>query len=461
MTSTIVPQSKRWANAITNQLLWLKSNRLIRNLGTMGAAQLTIRFSRLFATVMLSRLLLPQDYGLSAIVLTVYEFISLFTRNGIAAKVVQASDAEVEQVANTAYRMTWIFCGGLVAVQLLLAVPIGWLYSDMRVAAPIALMSFIYFATPLCSMQGAFQQREGRLGRFAFASAAQVVVDNLLTAVFALFGLGLWAIILPKILVAPIWVVVVRFGHPWRPQKNLPLLPMQGWKDIARFSRSVLGVELLTTLQANIDNLLVGYFLGIQALGIYYFAFNAGLGITQGLIFAAGIAIYPHLCEVRSQPLALRSRFRQTLRTMSLTMVPLIILQASFAPIYVPIIFGAKWAPAIPVLSLICLSALARPFAATCSQLLKAIGRPEIELRWQLVNTILLIAALLVAAQFSIYWVGFAIFVIQTVFLSVFAIIIPSQVFNSNDAETKNINDKEKEMPTTDKGFDVAETVWR
>ena len=75
-----------------------KSNAFIRNLSSLGTAQIAIRISRLLATVILSRLLLPRDYGLAALVLTVYEFIALFTRNGISAKVVQASAADVPGV---------------------------------------------------------------------------------------------------------------------------------------------------------------------------------------------------------------------------------------------------------------------------------------------------------------------------------------------------------------------------
>jgi PST family polysaccharide transporter len=272
----------------------------------MGAAQLAIRLSRLAATVVLSRLLLPHDYGLAAIVLTAYEIVALFTRNGISAKVVQASADEAPAVAETAHKMTWIVCLALVAIQVVAAYPVAWIYGEPQLALPIAAMGLIYFATPLTSIQGAFQQREGRLGRIAAASAVQVVTDNILTAALALLGYGLWAIILPKILVAPIWVAFVRYGHAWRPGRVALPVPLHGWRAIAKFSRNVLGVELLTTIQGNIDNVLVGFFLGLHALGIYYFAFNAGLGITLGLVSAAGVAVYPHFCEVRHQPEALK-----------------------------------------------------------------------------------------------------------------------------------------------------------
>jgi teichuronic acid exporter len=409
-----------------------RSNQFARNLSSMGLAQLTVRISRLLATVFLSRLLLPNDYGTAAIVLTVYEFIALFTRNGISAKVVRASEAEVQIVAMTAWRMTWIICGALVVLQSLLAYPIAIFYNDQRLFAPIVAIAMVYLITPMSNIQAAFQQREGKLGRIAFAAATQVVVDNFLTAIFAILGLGLWAIILPKILVAPIWGIAVRLGHPWRPKKLDGVNRFEGWREITRFSRNVLGSELLSTIQGNVDNLFVGFFLGMHALGMYYFAFNAGLGLTLGLITAAGVAVYPYLCEVRLDPERLAERFYKTRRKICFGIVVLILTQSALAPLYVPIIFGSKWIEAVPILCLICLSALARPFASHCSQLLKAVGKPEIELRWQLLNTVALIVALIIGSQISILAVAFAVFIVQSIVLGLFAYLVPKKILHEH-----------------------------
>ncbi len=415
----------------------LRGNAFARNLASLGGAQVLIRISRLATTIALSRLLIPEQFGLAAVVLTVYELVALFTRNGIAAKVVQTAPEDLAVVANTAYNMTWVVCGALMIFQLIIAWPIAWAFNDTSIALPIAAMGIIYLVTPLCNIQAAFQQRENRVGRLAFAGAAQVISDNILTIVLAFFGFGMWAIILPKILVAPIWLFIVRSGHAWRPTPALSPSRFHGWRDIAKFSHRVMGVELLTTLQANMDNVLVGYFMGMHALGLYYFAFNGGLGITLGLITAAGVAVYPHLCAVRHDEAALRQRFIKTIRTMGMILVPMIVAQVLLAPFYVPIVFGEQWIEAIPVLIIICLSALARPFSNVVSQLLKAVGRPEIELRWQFATTLILGLGILIGCQFSIIGVAIAVFAVQTTMLAAFVYFAQKQVFQNFNNTTK------------------------
>lgn len=410
-------------------------NSFVKNLSAMGLAQIAVRASRLVTTILLSRWLAPEIFATAAIVLTVYEFVSLFTRNGISSAVIQATSEDVEAMAMTAWRLTWIACVSLLLLQCALAYPIAWFYHNSKLEFPIMAMSVIYLVTPMSNIQAAFQQREGKLGRMALASATQVISDNILTACFVLVGFDMWAIILPKLLVAPIWLIMVRKGHKWRPHKVFGSSKFFGWGKILRYSRSVIGTEILATVQANIDNLLVGYFLGLHALGIYYFAFNAGLGLTLGFISAISVAVFPYLCEVSTDKQTLQSRFFQTRNRIGLGLGAIIILQSVLAPFYVPLVFGSKWIEAAPVLSIICLSALVRPYACITGQLLKAIGKPEIEMRWQFINTVALIIALVIACQFNILAVAIAVLTVQSIVLGVFTWIVPKIIFEPNSSD--------------------------
>jgi PST family polysaccharide transporter len=366
--------------------------------------------------------LLPADFGAAAIVLTVYEFIALFSRNGIDSAVVRAAPEDVEAVAHSAYWLSWLVCGGLTLTQALVAIPAARAFGNPDLALPIALMGLIYLVTPMCNMQTAFLQREGRVGVMARTSAVQVVVDNLLSAIFALCGMGFWAIILPKLLVAPIWPLMNRYAHAWRPRGRPTLAHANA---IIRYCRHIAVVEVLTTVQANIDNVMVGYFLGVEALGLYYFAFNAGLGITLGLVNSFAVAVFPHLCASLHDRAQLSLRFRHTMKVLGLIVVPLVILQSAAAPIYVPLIFGAKWHAAIPVLMLICLSALARPFASATAQLLRAVGRPDIDVKWQILNTGVLVTFLLIGSQINVVAVAWGVLLSQTSVLTLYSLRAP------------------------------------
>ena len=149
------------------------------------------------------------------------------------------------------------------------------------------------------------------------------------------------------------------------------------------------------------------------------------LGIALGLVNGFGVAVYPHLCEVRADRARLTARFRESLRTLGAIVVPLVLLQVALAPLYVPIVFGPRWVAAEPVLMLVCLSALPRPFAAATSQLLKAVGRPDIELRWQAALTALLVPALALGTGAGLTGVAAAVLVVQAAVLTAYCLRAP------------------------------------
>jgi teichuronic acid exporter len=418
-------------SAISNLIDTIKqklASRFLRNLGWLGLSELFIRISRLAATVVLARLLTKYDYGLAALVLTTNEFVNVFTQNGIWDKLIQADEKDLEQLSQTAYCLNWIVCGSLFLVQCLISVPVGWFYNDTQIILPICVMALVYLIIPLSLVQASLTQRENRLHVTALANGIQVSADNILTIILAFFGLGMWAIVLPKVLVAPIWVIVHYFNNPWRPSKEFTLVK---WQEIIRFGRSVLGIKLMNTLRYNLDYLIAGRFLGVEILGVYYFAFNAGLGISMSAINAVDSALFPHLCAARSDPAQFKQRYFSSLKTIAWIVLPLVLVQSSLAPFYVPIIFGEKWLAAIPILILICLSAIPRPFANAASRALWALDKPNWDLRWNILFTGLFAIALLIGVNWGILGVAAAVLLAHCLALPVYSIWVTKYISKS------------------------------
>lgn len=383
-----------------------RASRFLANLGWLGLAEFCIRLSRLAATVVLARWLSPYDYGLAALVLTTNEFVHMFTQNGIWDKLVQARKEDLPHLCHTAYCLNWLICGALCALQCLLTFPIAWFYHDTRLIWPICTMACVYLMLPPVLIQASLSQRENRLHVIALANGVQVCTDNVLAMILALYGFGMWAIVLPKLLTAPIWSVIQYVNHPWRPARQFTL---RHGREILDFGKHVLGVKLLGTLRNNLDYVIASSFLGIEALGLYYFAFNAGLGLSMSAINAVDAALFPHLCAVRDNPRQFQARFFSSLTTITWVIVPLVAVQSSLAPWYVPLVFSTKWIPAIPLLILVCLSAIPRPYANAASKALWALDKPAVDLRWGVLFTTLFALALLVGVRWHVLGVAAAV----------------------------------------------------
>ncbi|MGI0116034.1 lipopolysaccharide biosynthesis protein [Zooshikella sp. RANM57] len=404
---------------LRNNLAKLLKKRLNQNLLWMLYAQFGSRLLRVICTIIVARILAPEVYGLVALVLSINEMVHVLSHGGISGKLIQAKESELPILCNTGYWLNWILCIFLMILQFILAWPISWFYDNGNLILPIIVLSITYLFLPLGTLQAALIIRENRLSVIAHVEILQSVIDALLTLMLVIAGFGLWALVLPKLLVAPIWVWQMLKNHSWRPTKNPNF---NQWRSIINFGINLIWIDLLTALRNNIDYLIIGRLLGIEALGIYYFAFNAGLGLSQGLLRAACNAIYPHLCELEGQLQAIALRMLTSMRGIVLTFSPLILLQALLAPFYVPIIFGEKWQNfgAIPLISILCISAIPRLFSECCSQFLRACNKPSTDAKAQTLFTGVYTLSIYCTAHFSLIHVAWGVFASQIAFSCIF-----------------------------------------
>lgn len=413
---------------LINRLKQTLSGQFIRNVGWLGAAEVVNRVFRLGTTVTIARMFDSQEYGLMAIVYTVFDFATVFTlRGGIGAKVVQADEQDVKAICDTSYWLNWILCGTIFVVQCLAAFPIAQFYGNQQIVLPLCIAALTYLMLPLFLVHDALIQRENRLKVTALCNATQSISSNIIIVSLAILGMGVWAIVWAMVLTTPVWIVITWKNHYWRPPKSFTL---QGWQEIANFGKNILGVELLDKLRMNLDYLIIGRFLGIEALGIYYFAFNAGYGITMNVINTFMSALFPYICAVRGDYKQFKQRYFSSIKKVTLVAVPFILVQSLLAPFYVPIVFGSKWTTAVPVLIMICLSVIPRIFGWSSSLLLNAIDKSNINLRIYTIFTTIFAITILLAVKWGIFWVAASVLICHLLLLPVFAVWTHRYVFN-------------------------------
>lgn len=404
----------------------LLSDKFVRNSGWMGVSELLHRISRLVTTVILARMFTPYDYGLVAVIYTAWSFGNIFTlRNGVGSKIIQVNENDLEAVCLTSYWLNWILCGSIALIQAFAAFPIAKFYGSDELIFPLITLSLLYLIIPFFLVQEALIRRQNRLKIVAFAKGALAIATNLITALLAILGMGVWAVVLGMLLAYPVQMVILNRSYRWKPNK---FFKIDKWQEVLSYGGNLLGVSLLEQLRKNIDYLIVGKFLGVDALGIYFFAFNAGSGISNNVIMAFTSSMFPYFCEVRENVQQLRTRFFTSLKKSSLVIIPLILLQSSLAPFYVPIIFGQKWASAVPILVIICLSVIPVVVYHATNHLLNSLNKIKLNLYWNLIFTVLFALVLLIAVQYNVFVVAITVLICQ-VLNAVFCVGIIKYLF--------------------------------
>ncbi|MGS0712118.1 oligosaccharide flippase family protein, partial [Shewanella sp. 0m-4] len=299
-----------------NFLSTLSSGAMAKGLFWLGSAQVLGRIVRLGSSIIIARLFTPEIFGQVAIILTSFEIICTPTRRISSAALIKMDDNQLIQSLSAADQVNWLAAITAFVAMSLLSWPLAIYYDDMQLILPMILMATSYLLLPFGMLYAAINLRANRMRVVGRAVLWQTAFDAILTATLALLGLGIWAIILPKIIVVFIWIGIHRYHNPLpkplsnhatafskatlNQVKSFSLLSSNA-KSLLKFGIQVGLGDLAIALRQNIDYILIGYFLGLEALGIYFFAFNASLGISLGLVQSYGTALYSHLCLKKSE----------------------------------------------------------------------------------------------------------------------------------------------------------------
>ena len=369
-----------------------------RGMLAYGSAEGVTRIARLGAILVVARQISPEMLGGAALALSLFEMVRVLTNVGIGQRIIKATDAELASICNAASRLFWIVCLGVMAVQMAVAGLALFVFASADVAMMLAALSAVYIFMPAGLVQIFLAMRDQRMGATARVSAVQNIADCGLTVLLALVWPSAWAIVLPKLLTAPIWLVLARRTYKWSTDTSAQRAPLSAF---ASFGPAILGSELLNAARLHCDKLVVGALLGTEALGLYYFAFNAGLGITQSLVTACNLVLFPHLAKAEGD--AFDREFNRAFATGLAVLVPLVAAQALLAPFYVPAVFGDKWIAATPYLSLLACAAVPLFVAALLGARLRALGTPFAETRLTALSTAAALLGLTLGAQASLF----------------------------------------------------------
>lgn len=360
-----------------------------------GASEVAAKASRLLVVVAVARTLELEEIGVAAAAMAASDIVKALTENGVGQRIIAAKDGELDKTCNTAHRIFWAWCLGLFVFQAFVALAVYAVVGSQVLAALILLLAIEYLFMPGGLVQVASAMRAGAFKQTAAISGAQIVGANLISVVLALVWANPLALVLPRVLSAPFWLLAQRRLHPWQPKPALGFAPV---KPFIRFGKSVLGTEIVKATRLQADKVIVGAYMGAEVLGLYFMAFNAGLSLANSVSVALSTIVFPHLCKAEDKRAALRQSFALPL----FMVVPVVVLQAALAPFYVPLLFGNGWDDISAIVSILCLVAIPSTLWASAAGWYRANERPDIELKVTIALTLALLLNVAALAPFGL-----------------------------------------------------------
>ena len=344
--------------------------RTARGLGWMGLSSLVQAVLQLAVLAVLARLVEPEDFGLVAGALIAVNLTTVLAESGIGAALVQRLELTRDhvRVGFTLTLLLGITCWGV----LTLVAPQIEAFLRLPGLAPILAAMALVFVVNSLSLGNYLLARRLDFRRLAIAETAAYAVGYGGVAIaFAVAGAGAWSIVAGQLGQAAVRVVLVTC---FAPHSVVPSLRRGPLRDLVAFGGGFTIGRVALWASSQVDNLVVGRYLGAQALGFYGRAYQLVQMPANLLGQVANEVLFPAMAAVQDRRAVLRSVFLTGMGALAAVALPLSVVAAVTADGLVLLLLGDEWLPLSAAFTVIIFGLLFRTSSKLTDALAKATG---------------------------------------------------------------------------------------
>jgi O-antigen/teichoic acid export membrane protein len=331
-----------------------------RSLGRVARTSVMWAYVRTFAvgivgvpsTIILARLLSPADFGIAAAATFFGQLASKLSSGGFGMALVRLKELRSEHIST-------VFVINLAAsligtVALVVAAPsIGRFYGAPEIGwiLPVVALNFVLGA--LSMVQQSLLSRDLRYREMATIGSIDTLVAAVSAVVFAWYGFRFWSLVLGDVCGAfAKWIGGVYYAG-WH--VRLRFVPAAA-REMASFALGSYVRKLLEHGTRNIDNIVIGRFLGVTSLGFYDKAFSIGNKVFNKMTVVGPSVSFRIFSIIQDDPERFRRAFRKVIMTVTLLGYLVFAGLGTMAPHLIVVALGENWRMAVIPFQLLCVA---------------------------------------------------------------------------------------------------------
>ena len=376
---------KPTANKASNNEQFFNTERLKKELKQRsirgGAVTILAQASKFIlqmgSTVILARLLLPEDYGLIGMVTVALGLAKLFKDLGLANATIQKAEINHQQVST----LFWINCAisCLTAAIVAASAPaVSWFYQESRLTGITIALASIFIFGGLTVQHQALLRRQMRFSALAKIEITSTLFGVIAAVMAAYSGWGYWALVLMQIVTTAGNTIGVWLACSWRP--GMPVMG-SGIKSMLAFGGNLTGFNLVNYFSRNLDNILIGRYWGSQQLGLYAKAYQLVLLPIQQINSPITTVALPALSSLQNNTDQYRRYYYKAILLITTLGMPIVAFMFASAHKVILLILGQQWLGAVPLFQFLMPAAFVGTFNVAPGWVYQSLGRTDRQFR--------------------------------------------------------------------------------
>jgi PST family polysaccharide transporter/lipopolysaccharide exporter len=339
--------------------------------------------------MILARLLVPDEFGLMAIVFAASETFEAFTEVGVKQSVIHSKRGDEAEYLNVAW---WFQAArGLVlfVVGFIVAPWIGSFYNnpDLLPLLRVAFVAVLFngFISPRVHVL----EKKIQFGKWVFLYQGSGLVGILVSLGIALFAVrNVWALVIGFVTEAVIRCLLSFILCPFVPRISID---RDSLIDILKYARKMLGVAILAVIAFQTDILVLGRVVPAKQVGLYWLSLQLALQISMLFSKVVYPVLLPVFAEKQDDKQSLCNAIKEVTAYTAVFAIPIATFSAACAGSILSAVYGSEYAAVAIPFGLLCIYALVRMQGSSLVQVYFAIGKPHLHRRFVILRLAVLV----------------------------------------------------------------------
>ena len=357
-------------------------NKVLSGLFWKFGERISAQLVTFIVSIVLARLLSPDDYGNIALVTVFITIANVFVVNGFGSALIQKQEADNVDFSSVFYANI-VFSCFLYVIIFFFSPVVADFYASPILCPVLRVLGLRIPVAAINSVQQAYVSRHMLFKKFFFSTLFGTLLSGVVGCVMAYMGFGIWALVAQYLVNTSVDTIVLWFTVRWRPDfvfsfSRVKVLLSYGWK--------LLLSGLLDTGYTQLRSLIIGKKYTSADLAYY----NRGQQYPQLVVTNINTSIssvlFPAISKCQDDLSRVKSMTRRAIKTSSYIMWPLMIGLGVIAEPLVSFMLTDKWLPCVPYLQIACFTYAFWPIHTANLEALKAIGRSDIFLQLEILK---------------------------------------------------------------------------
>ncbi len=333
-------------------------------------------------SVVLARLLMPEDYGLVALAGMFLVLIGTFTDTGIGTALIQKKDPD-ELDYNTVFYSNFIISFLSYAIVFVGAPFFADWYGKPEMTSILRIIALSMPIGAFSGVQSAFVRKQMIFKKLFVVTLIGSIVSAIVGLVMAYCGFGVWALVGQNLAASIINCIVMFFIVSWHPKF---VFSYQRFKSLFSFGWRITIVNIINTFSYQLKGYAIGFKYTASDLAYY----NRGEGLPGILVNningSLTSVLFPALSKLQDDSEALKRAISRSIRISCFFLMPALFGLAAMSDHIIVLLYTEKWAPAIPFMQIICLISCSDIIGSANYQALVATGKAQTLMRLEYIK---------------------------------------------------------------------------